>query len=289
MEICDWQHLLKNKFSKMKKKNGFLASFPKSYLFVFLTLLLTACNKNSNNGAVAGGAAAESILTSNESPTDQPDPLTRKLIKEGNIAFETTDLIQTRRRIEQAIKKHNGYISSENENNLSGSLSCTLIIRIPAKQFDVFISDVTKGIKKFDTKDIQVKDVTEEFVDIQARLKTKRELEQRYLKLLDRANKVTEILEIEKQIGDLRADIEGTEGRLQYLNNQSVYSTISVTYYKSIPKQTAFTNKFKEGFSNGWQNFMWFLVGLVNMWPFLLVIGIAFFLLKRWWRRRKVN
>lgn len=273
----------------MKNKYCFLRSFSKGYLFVFLVLLFTACNKNASNEVVAGGAAAESILISNESPTVQVEPSTRKLIKEGNIAFETTDLIQTKRRIEQAIKKHNGYISSENENNLSGSLSRILVIRIPAKQFDVFISDATKGIEKFDTKDIQVKDVTEEFVDIQARLKTKKELEQRYLKLLERANKVTEILEIEKQIGDLRADIEGTEGRLQYLNNQSVYSTISITYYKSIPKQTAFTNKFKEGFSNGWQNFMWFLVALVNIWPFMLVIGIAFFLLKRWWQRRKVN
>jgi len=274
----------------MKNKNCFPTGFPKSYLFIFLALLFTACNKNANNEAVTGSTAAESILISSEPPVNQTDPLARKLIKEGNIAFETTDLIQTKRRIEQAIKKHNGYISSENENNLAGSLSRTLVIRIPAKQFDIFISDATKGIEKFDTKDIQVKDVTEEFVDIQARLSTKRDLEQRYLKLLERANKVAEMLEIEKQIGDLRADIEGTEGRLQYLNNQSAYSTISITYYKSIPKQTAFTNKFKEGFSNGWQNFMWFLVGLVNIWPFILAISIAFFLLKRWWqRRRKVN
>lgn len=273
----------------MKNKNCILASFPKSYLFIFLALLLTACNKNSSKEAVTSGASPESILTSNELPAVQAEPLTRKLIKEGSITFETTDLIQTKKRIEQAIKKHNGYISSENEHNLSGSLSRTLTIRIPAKQFDVFINDATNGIEKFDTKDIQVKDITEEFVDLQARLSTKKELEQRYLELLKKANKIVEILAIEKQIGDLRADIEGTEGRLQYLNNQSVYSTISITYYKSIPKQTAFTNKFKEGFSNGWQHFMWFIVGLVNIWPFILVMSVLIFLLRHRWQRRKVN
>ena len=105
----------------------------------------------------------------------------------NSITLRVTSVIKTASFIET---------SSDNENSLSGSLSCTLVIKIPAKQFDIFISDATKGIEKFDTKDIQVKDVTEEFVDIQAHLKTKRELEQPYLKLLERANKVTEILEI---------------------------------------------------------------------------------------------
>lgn len=246
---------------------------------------------------MANGSTAESSITLNEPLADETplkDPsssqaasITRKLIKEGNLAFETTDLLQTQKHIEQAIKKHSGYISSENESKFTGSLSRTIVIRVPAKQFDAFIYDATNGVDRFDTKDIQVKDVTEEFVDIQARLKTKKELEQRYLELIKKANKVSEILEIEKQMGELRADIEGTEGRLRYLDNQSVYSTISITYYKSVPKQTAFTNKFKEGFSNGWQNFVWFIVGLVNIWPFVLFITILILLLRRWWKRRK--
>ncbi|WP_425571129.1 DUF4349 domain-containing protein [Olivibacter ginsenosidimutans] len=90
-------------------------------------------------------------------------------------------------------------------------------------------------------------------------------------------------------MGDLRSDIEGTEGRLRYLANQASYSTITITYYKSIPTQTAFGNKFKDGFFSGWDGFVWFLVGLVNIWPFIVVIILIIFLGRRWWKKRKLR
>jgi len=261
-----------------------------SALFVCLIVLMTSCNKNRPNNSIAGDANnAEIALSEPVAVEEEPEPIERKLIKEGTLAFETADLKQTKNQIIQAIQKHKGYISSENESSVNNSLNHTIIVRVPAKQFDAFIHDATHGIDKFDTKDIQVKDVTEEFVDIQARLKTKKELEQRYLDLLKKANKISEILEIEKQIGDLRSDIEGTEGKLRYLANQASYSTVSISYYKSIPTQTAFGNKFKDGFSSGWDNFVWFLVGLVNIWPFILSITIIVYLLRRWWKRLKAK
>ena len=73
---------------------------------------------------------------------------------------------------------------------------------------------------------IDSQDVTEEYIDITARLKTKKELEARYLELLKKANKVEEIVSIEKEIGNLRSDIESIEGRLRYINNAVAYSTL---------------------------------------------------------------
>ncbi|GAA4793336.1 hypothetical protein GCM10023231_22000 [Olivibacter ginsenosidimutans] len=132
-------------------------------------------------------ALSEPAPSTKAAEITEAQPIERKLIKEGTLTFETADLTQTKKQIMQAIKKHQGYIASENESNTSGSLNHTVIVRVPAKQFDIFIDDATKGIDRFDTKDIQVKDVTEEFVDIQARLKTKKELEQRYLDLLKKS------------------------------------------------------------------------------------------------------
>lgn len=60
--------------------------------------------------------------------------------------------------------------------------------------------DATKGVDKFDHKNIEVKDVTEEFLDVKARLKTKKELEDRYIDLLKKANNIKEILEIETRL-----------------------------------------------------------------------------------------
>jgi len=277
-------------------KNRPIFTYKLYYLLLCICALsiLISCNKHHSKESIAGdGAAAEMAITESATahepiaPEEQTPTVERKLIKEGMLAFETADLEATKKQLAQAIKKHQGYVASENENNTSSRLNHTLVIRVPAKHFDAFILDATQGVDHFDTKDIHVKDVTAEFIDVEARLKTKKELEQRYLDLLKKANKVAEILDIEKQIGELRSDIEATEGQLRYLTNQASYSTVNITYYKSIPTQTAFGNKFKNGFFSGWDHFVWFLVGLVNMWPFLLIAALLVYLFKRWRQGRK--
>jgi len=270
-------------------------SLLKSVLFICITIAFTSCNQNASKDLASYGGIVENEVILMEPPPlaelSAPSPpqefTERKLIKEGELTFETEDLLQTRKRIDSAVKTYKGYISSEKENKHSNKLENMLTIRIPFQQFDHFISDAIKGVERLDNKDIRIKDVTEEFLDVQARLKTKKELEQRYRDLLKKANKVSEILEVEKQIGALRADIESIEGRLQYLNNQSSFSTITITYYKTNPTSIAYENRFTEGFSNGWNNLVWFIVGLINIWPFILIITGFIFLIRFWWRKRK--
>ncbi len=267
-------------------------------IYLGVSLLLAACNKGA--GALEAGPkkAATSdaiVIEPPASPTAQDKdketlsqlPPERKLIKEGILNFETDDLTSTRKRISAAIQKQKGYIASESENKYEESLSRTLVVRIPVRQFDNFIDEVSKGVERFDNKDIQAKDVTEQFVDIQARLKTKKEVEQRYVDLLKKAGKISEILEIEQQIGSLREEIEATEGRLRLLDNQSVYSTVTLTYYKTVPPhQTAVGGKLADGFINGWNNLVSFVIGLVNIWPFILLIIAVIYAFRRWWPKK---
>ncbi len=206
----------------------------------------------------------------------------RKLIKEGWIEFETKKVEETRERILAAVKNNGGYISSDESNNYSYRTGQTLVIRVPADKFDKLLAEATEGVKDFDNKNISVKDVTEEFLDAEARLKTKKELEQRYLDLLKKANSVSEILEIEREIGNLRSEIESIEGRLKYLRNQVSLSTLHISFYKSHPQGgTKFGGKFSEGLVNGWHGIIWFLIGLTNLWPLLLIGIIAVFLIRR--------
>jgi hypothetical protein len=200
------------------------------------------------------------------------EPIERKLIKEGQVEFETDNLNATRKKIFEAVNKYKGYVSSDQEFKSPGRKSNTLIIRVPADNFDSLLSEATQGVKKFESKEIHVKDVTEEFIDIQARLKTKKEFELRYIDLLKQAKSVTEILEIEKQIGELRSDIESIEGRLKYLEDRVSFSTLTITFYESIPDETEFGQQFKNGFRNGWDNLIWFFVALTNIWPFILIV-----------------
>lgn len=211
----------------------------------------------------------------------------RKVIKEGHISFESNDLVDTRQYIDSILRSTNGYVSSEREFTNPSRISQSLSIRIPFGRFDEFVDKLSQGIGTFDDKSITTRDVTAEYIDVSARIRTKKELEQRYLELLKRANSVTEILEIESELGNIRGEIESMEGRLRYLADQTDYSTLEIMYYKTISEKTAFGNKFSQGFVNGWNNLIWFLVGLVNIWPFVILIPVASVLTLRWLRLRR--
>jgi len=250
-------------------------------LVILLTIIGCAQNPESANLEMAD---EEIIPPATEQKTDET--VERKLIKEGRVEFETNNLSSARKTIFEAVGKYNAYVSSDQEFKSPGRMSNTFVIRVPAGNFDNLLKDATQGIEKFESKEINVKDLTEEFLDIQARLKTKKELEARYLELLKQAKNVIEILEIEKQIGQLRSEIESIEGRLKYLQNKVSYSTLTITVYESVPNQTEFGQKFKNALRNGLNNLIWFFVGLTNIWPFIL-IGIGLIFVIRFYRKKK--
>ena len=256
----------------------------KNFLYsvaVGLSLFLYGCQSNHR-----GDAGAQTVQKEAAPAKEKKDP-ERKLLKEGSIAFETDDPAKTSKSIREAVKKHEGYIASDQESKQGGRVSTSLLIRVPSERFDDLINDIARGVERFDQKSIEVKDVTEEFIDIEARLKTQKELEARYLELLKQAKNVTEILETEKQIGVLRGEIESMEGRLKYLTDRVAYSTLQVTFYKEVPDRTRLSREFGESFRNGWDNLIAFFVLLTNLWPFILIIVGVIFGLRSLRRRKK--
>lgn len=256
-------------------------------LIAILLLFAIGCQQPLNESPDFKMADEESIQSDADESEDVGEGvIERKLIKDGRVEFETPNIDSTRKYIFAAIEKYKAYTSSDQEYKSSGRISNTIVVRVPAKDFDNLLSDATQGVDKFEFKEVQVKDVTEEFLDIQARLKTKKELEARYSVLLNKANTVTEMLEVEKQMGELRSEIESIEGRLKYLENRVSLSTLTLTFYELTPEATAFGKKFSNGFKNGWENLIWFFVFLVNIWPFIL-IGIGLIVGFRYWRKRR--
>lgn len=265
--------------------------FAKNFYVIFLfTILSCSGNSGSFNYASEEGvsnlAEAEYLDQATE-PTSEPiDQIERKLITEGRVSFETSDIETSRAKILQAVNKYKAYISSDEEFNYSEELRNTITVRIPSENFDYFLSEATKGVEKFESKEINVRDVTEEFLDVQARLKTKKELETRYLELLKKADSVSDMLEIERQIGQLRSEIESIEGRLNYLQNRVSFSTLTLTLIQRSAKENEFGKKFKNGFVNGWNNFIYFFVVLTNIWPFIMVlVGMVYGII--WYSKKK--
>ncbi|MFD0993045.1 DUF4349 domain-containing protein [Tenacibaculum geojense] len=262
-------------------------------LFSFIVLL--GCSGNSNSfedGSITipepsniAYDITEDVKTKSVSGDFQESKsIERKLIKTGNISFETSDISNTRNRIEEALKKVKGYISEDNQYKNGNNVNYTITVRVPADSFDTFLNDISKDVDKFDHKNISVNDVTEQFLDVEARLKVKTALELRYNNLLSKANSVKDILEIERELAKVRSEIESIQGRLNYLQNQVGYSTLQISYYKityGSSSSSSFGTRLINAFINGVDNVKWFLLSLVSIWPFLLLGFITLIILKK--------
>jgi len=210
----------------------------------------------------------------------------RKLIKDGVLEFETDNSNDTRVKLSKLINEYEGYISSESMIDESNRTGIELIVRIPEGNYEQFWEKSIQGIAVFERKERSVNDVTDQFIDINARLKNKKALEERYLMLLSKANTINSMMEIEEELSKLRGDIESIEGRLRKMNNQVSYATIQLTFFESKPVSHAFGKKFQTGFTNGWNGFIYVLVLIMNVWPFILLfLGVYFG--RKFYRKRK--
>lgn len=214
-----------------------------------------------------------------------------KIIKNAHLSFESRNLTESFQTIQKAVQDYKAIIQTDESGKNDYSVYRNLTIRIPNQHFDTFIENISKGITHFDRKEISQQDVTEEFIDIQSRMNTKKKLEQRYLQLLSKANKVSEMLEIEKQLAEIREEIEAKEGQLKYMQNKVSLSTISIEMYTNNASESGATvsygskiwNAIKEGF-NGLSNFM---LGVISIWPFILIFVGIFLLIKRRFFKKK--
>lgn len=251
---------------------------------------------------LSGGGSIALEVSANQEPTPPPAAISskeelkiteQKLIKNGSISFETKALKDTKAFLQRTVLKYKGYISNEQVQDYRINPTEIITIRVPNAHFDQLICEIESQVGEFDSKQITIDDVTAEFVDIEARLKNKKQLESKYQEILARAGNMTDILKIEKEISIIREDIESTEGRLRYLSNQVGFSTLSITYYEH--QATAgfhFGGKMGEALADGGMSFLWFIIGLTRLWPLwiitILVCYTVYKLLKRS-RKRKTS
>ena len=233
-------------------------------------------------------ATTEEINQNVPAPNSQ---IETKIIKTANLRFETEEINESFSSIQKAVSKYKATVSNDASGKDDYSTYRNLTIRIPNKNFDSFISDISQGVKHFDTKEISQQDVTEEYIDIESRMKSKKKLEERYLQLLNKANKVSEMLEIEKQLSEIREEIEAKEGQLKYMQNRVTLSTIKIEMYTTNPSESGATvsyggkiwNSIKSGF-NGLSNFM---LSIISIWPFILIFVGAYFFIRRRFLKKK--
>lgn len=238
----------------------------------------------------AAVAADEVAFVEPKVKENAEEVIEQKIIKNADLRFESTDLQETYNSIVTASKKYKATIQSDSEGKDYNSVYRNLTIRIPAENFDTFIAEIAKGVTYFDRKDISSQDVTEEYIDVASRIKTKKALEKRYLNLLSKANKVAEMLEVEKQLSTIREEIESQEGRLKYLKNRVALSTINIEMYKTLEQNSGATisygSKIWNAIKSGFNSISNFFIGLLEVWPIILILATLFYFIRKKIRNR---
>jgi hypothetical protein len=145
----------------------------------------------------------------------------------------------------------------------------------------------TCHIKQLNNKSIRINDVTAEYIDVEARMKVKKESEAHYLELLRQARSLEETLSIEAQLSELRTEIESAEGRLKFLKNQVDYSTLRISFTEQKGIANRFFSEFWNGLKGGWQVFLKLLIGLSYLWVVIVLFFIGRWAYGRFWRKDK--
>lgn len=273
------------------------------YVWILFIPFLSACGQSdssfkteSNAGYVTEESEAMATLVTQQDGTDggtSNEPIVQGLyvIKTGNMQLQVQDLDKAKEEVLQKVKANKGFTSAADYNDYSYQKTQTITIRVASSNFENLMKELSP-IGYVQNQSQNAQDVSEEFVDIQARLKTKREVENRYTEILKSAKTISEILEIEEKLRVIREEIEAKEGRLRYLKDQVSLSTIHLTLTQKLenyskPPERSFFSRLAENMGEGWDDFLMFVVGVMRLWVFWIVLVGIIYGIVRWRKARK--
>ena len=176
----------------------------------------------SNDGAATGGGSSESYNNS-----ALPQMLDRQIIRTALLTVSVEAVSQKFEEVSNIALGAGWFVSSSTFGNTGESQTASVTVRVPADQYDATLRKL-RGLGEVKEESSNANDVTEQYTDLQSRLRNLQASEQRYLDLLTRAQNIDEILTVQDRINATRAEIEQVQGRIQLLDNQSSLATITV-------------------------------------------------------------
>jgi hypothetical protein len=244
-------------------------------LIAIAFMFLSACERRADFEASL--ASTDETMAKQAAP-----PVERRLIKDGSMEFETTDWKRTKQRITDISDSLGAYSTNESLSNMYDRISYHQVIRVPAARFEALIDKIEKVSGRLQNKTIKVDDISKEYIDLDVRIKNKKEMESRYREFLKHAKNVEEMLKIESYITDVRTEIERMEAGMKSMQERTALSTLEITFYEKIVIDFGFGAKLTAALLNGWQNLLVVMITLANIWPLLiLAAGVAFWLKRR--------
>jgi len=214
-------------------------------------------------------------------PTANPD-WDKKIIKTASLKLEVKDFKNYNDNIHKTVKQFSGYIAQE-EQNLSDEKSETVIaIKVPVEQFENMMNQLPAGDNKVLERKINTEDVTGEVVDTKSRLEAKKQMRLKYLEFLKQSKNMEEVLQVQDEVNRIQEEIESAAGRVEFLSHQSAYSTINLTFfqplagYKPVDVTPSFFTRTSNAFKIGFNWVADLFIGLISIWPLLLIVIAVF-------------
>lgn len=256
-----------------------------------ISLLLAGCGATSkaamdSNGYVSAETAAQGSYDLGDTDTAAQLPQGRKFIITMDLDAEAEDLNGALAAISEKLTALDGYMESQNIYNGSAYSGrryrhANLTLRVPAERLDEFTAAVD-AISNVVSSSRDTDDVTLQYVDTESRVKALETERDRLLELMEQAETMSDLLEIESRLTDVRGELEQYASRLKVLDNQIDYATVNlslseVTEYTPVAEKTRL-EKIRDGFVDSVKG-VWTLIldcisfVLMNI-PYILVFGL---------------
>lgn len=193
----------------------------------------------------------------------------RKVIHKAELSVSSQDVRRTADSVVQIVSGAAGYVAQRDERHSEDHVvQSRLLLRVPATNFQRVLDEL-KGRASVLEEHISGQDVTEEFSDVEARLRTLGTLESRLLTLTNSRDGVKDLLEVERELERVRSEIERLSGRRQWLENQTAFASIDLTILSPDQPAVAGTegvlSRFGNAFSDGVDAAIAVMTGLIRV------------------------
>jgi hypothetical protein len=213
-----------------------------------------------------------------------------KIIKTASLTIEVNDVPGSVEFLKNLAAQKGGYLSSTNvQKNYNNRLTGTVIIRVPAKEFETTLTGV-QAIGTVKSVSTQGQDVTEEYVDLQAQKTAYQNQLAQYNEIMKKAVKVEDVITVQQQIDRVQIQLNRLEGRLKYLDSRIDLSTITVNLQEPEPVGGESGHTFVSTINEGISGFFGMIDALIIIFLTLLpiiIIGGAGYGIYRWHKARK--
>lgn len=221
----------------------------------------------------------------------------KKLILTSYMTMETQNMDELLEKISSLIAKYGGYVQrSSIYNKTSDRRTYDSSIRIPAANYEAFLAEL-KGEGNALSYSEEVKDITDSYADIEARLSSLRAQEAKVMEFYDKAEDLQDLITVESRLSDIRYQIEAYEAQIKNYDLLVSYSTLNLTVNETkvyTPVSPSFLQRLGSSFSEGFSDFCDsigdFIVDFVyNIWTilFLILLGFVGYRLYKRFRSRK--